>query len=74
MGPRSFISRHFQDNGEATQSVTAKLLNRLARLAAFSSEEEEVIKNVCAVAFEGTVRTTLHRKRCLSHFHAPSWY
>ncbi|KAM5536777.1 hypothetical protein V8D89_009495 [Ganoderma adspersum] len=50
------------DNGEATQSVTAKLLNRLARLGAFSWEEEEVIKNVCAVAFEAgtdTVGATL---------------
>ena len=64
MGLKSFISLHFQDNGEATQSITAKLLNRLARLGAFSKEEEEVIKNVCAVAFEGTARTTLHRKRC----------
>ncbi|KAI1782834.1 cytochrome P450 [Ganoderma leucocontextum] len=36
------------DNGEATHSVTAKLLSRMAQLGTVTSEEEEIIKNVLA--------------------------
>ena len=46
--------------------MTAKLLSRMTQLDAFSrEEEEEIIKNVSAVAFEGKTRTALCRK--LSH-------
>ncbi|PIL29427.1 cytochrome P450 [Ganoderma sinense ZZ0214-1] len=39
------------ESGEATPSVTAKLLTRMAQLGASSSEDEDVIKKVGAVAF-----------------------
>ena len=40
--------------------MTAKLLSRMTQLDAFSrEEEEEIIKNVSAVAFEGTTHIAL---------------
>ncbi|PIL29133.1 cytochrome P450 [Ganoderma sinense ZZ0214-1] len=48
--------------GQATQSVAAGLLNRLAQSGTSQEDEEELIKGVCAIAFEGgtdTVSATL---------------
>ncbi|KAI1792486.1 cytochrome P450 [Ganoderma leucocontextum] len=47
------------ENGEATRSITEKLLSRMARWGTVSSEDEEIIKNVGAVAFEAGTDTVL---------------
>ena len=42
-----------QEKGEATQSIISNLLNAMSRSGTISAEDEEVIKNVGAVIFEG---------------------
>ncbi|TBU24744.1 cytochrome P450 [Dichomitus squalens] len=46
-------------SGEMTDSIAARLLQRLADRGITSSEEEEIVKDVVAIAFEGGTDTVL---------------
>ncbi|EJF61732.1 cytochrome P450 [Dichomitus squalens LYAD-421 SS1] len=50
---------HLSANGEATQSIPAKSLQRLAKMGVSPLEEEEILNNVVAVAFEAGTDTVL---------------